>query len=173
MKIGDFVHSYTKGFWQIYRIEKYKSINQQTGKKERIETVFLKRFVSESYKKSFTEECCDISFVVPLSKDEKIELNNFIEENQDLFEKFNQYSPKRIDSVLNMHIRKLNSDETQKVKTIFSEKNKLPYKNIKKLIKENNLNREHGFGWTLQFVSDNFEIKNGVLIYKFSKILEF
>ena len=35
MKIGDFVHSYTKGIWQIYRIEKYKSINQLTGKIEK------------------------------------------------------------------------------------------------------------------------------------------
>ena len=88
MKIEDFVHSYTKGIWQIYRIEKYKSINQLTGKIEKKETAFLKRFVSESYKKSFTEESCDISFVVPLSADEKIKLNSFVEKNKDLFDKF-------------------------------------------------------------------------------------
>ena len=173
MKIGDFVHSYTKGIWQIYRIEKYKSINQLTGKIEKKETAFLKRFVSESYKKSFTEESCDISFVVPLSADEKIKLNSFVEKNKDLFDKFNQYSPKQIDSVLVMHIRMLNSDEIQKVKTIFSDNNNLTYKNINNLIKENNLNREHGYGWTLQFVSENFKMKHGVLIYKFLRILEF
>lgn len=36
MKVGDFVHSYTKGIWQIYRIIKYKNINFQNNKQEKM-----------------------------------------------------------------------------------------------------------------------------------------
>ncbi len=141
MKVGDFVHSYTKGIWQIYRIIKYKNINFQNNKQEKKVTVFLKRFISTSYKKSFSEECCDSSFVYPLSDDEILELNSFIGKNKDLFEQFNNYMPKPIDAILNIKIRKIERVELKQFTELIKQK-KMTYREINKYIVQNNLNRK-------------------------------
>ena len=173
MKVGDFVHSYTKGIWQIYRIINYKTINLQNDKSEKKETVFLKRFISASYKKSFSEECCDPSFVSPLSVEELIKLNNFIENNKDLFEEFNNYMPKPIDAILNIKIRKIEQVELKQFTELLKSRKKMTYREINKYIVQNNLKAEKSYGNTLQFVSNNFEIKNGNLVYQYSRILDF
>ena len=173
MKVGDFVHSYTKGIWQIYRIIKYKNLNFQNDKPEKKVTVFLKRFISASYKKSFSEGCCDPSFVYPLSDNEQLELNHFIEKNTELYEEFNNYMPKPIDAILNIKIRKIEQVELKQFTELLKSRKKMTYREIKKYLVQNNLKAEKSYGYTLQFVSNNYEIKNGILVYQYSRILEF
>jgi hypothetical protein len=54
--VGDWVKTYTAGIWQVYRILDYKCMDSMTGRKAQKRTVFSRRFVSNSFKRSFKEE---------------------------------------------------------------------------------------------------------------------
>ena len=104
LKVGDWVKSYSSGIWQIYRILDCKRLNPATGDEQDKTTIFSKRFLSNAYKRSFKEECCDPHFVTRLNSDEKSDLNKFISENPKLYETFLAYEPKNIDCVYNARI---------------------------------------------------------------------
>jgi hypothetical protein len=78
-----------------------------TGGESRRETIFSKRFVSNSLKRSFSEECCAPSFVSKLTPRERRSLDDFVENNQPLYQKFQSYKPKPIDAVFNARVRRL------------------------------------------------------------------
>ena len=74
-KVGDWVKCDGAGLWQIYRVFASKCINPMTGEAQDKVTVFLKRFVSNTYKKSFKEACFDPALLVQLRTAEQFELD--------------------------------------------------------------------------------------------------
>ncbi len=174
MKIGDWIKSYSVGIWQIYKILKYKVCDPASGKIEDKVTVFSKRFINKSYKKSFSEECCSPAFVKPLPDEELKLLNAFIKENPLLHEKFKEYVPKELDSIYNAKIKIPEDKNVKKVESLIHKDVLLTDVEINPYLEKLGLttNSKH-YGWTAQFVSKGFSVKDGHLGYGFERILKF
>ena len=104
IEVGDWVRSYSTGIWQVYRILYYKGINPVDGKEQEEVTVFSKRFVSNSFRRSFKEESCAHTFITKLDQYEREELDQFIKSNELLYKQFIKYQPKSIDCLYNARI---------------------------------------------------------------------
>lgn len=172
LEVGDWARSYSSGIWQVYRVLEYKCKNPATGSEQDKTTVFSKRFVSKSYKKSFKEECCSPSFVWPLRPDEKAELELFINENTKLYEKFIAFEPKNIDCIYNARIGIPESKDTDEVVKKFSNSKLVRDIDINSSLTDLGYDTEAMPYWTVQFVSDNFMLEDGCLMFEFSQVLE-
>jgi hypothetical protein len=172
LKIGDWVRSYSTGIWQIYRILDYKCKDPVTGKDVEKTTIFSKRFVSDSFKRSFKEECCDPAFVYFLDMDKKKELDSFIESKPGLYQKFIDHEPKKIDCIYNARIGIPLHKDSQMIE------DKLKVLGPIKDIEINSKLNELGFdtkampSWTVQFVSNDFACVDGYLSFQFVRVLE-
>jgi len=79
------VSSYHPSIWQIHRILNYKDFDPVTKSEANKTTIFSKRFLSKSFKRSFKEECCSPVFVAALDFETETKLKYFIEQNQALY----------------------------------------------------------------------------------------
>ncbi|WP_445356226.1 hypothetical protein ACJJI5_10500 [Microbulbifer sp. EKSA008] len=84
LKIGDWVRTIKAGLWQIYRIDEFNCINPMTEKVEDKTLVFIKRFINDSGKRSFTQDVYSPEVIFQLSSEELNELEEFISEHQDI-----------------------------------------------------------------------------------------
>ena len=172
LKVGDWVRSYSAGVWQIYRILEYKCRNPVTELEQDKTTIFSKRFVSNAFKRSFKEECCDPSFVVKLNLDEMNELRLFMSQNAKLYEQFQKYEPKSIDSVYNARIGIPQSYDPTAIAKELAGSGPLRDIDIGHHLSSRGFDTKAMPFWTVQFVSKNFSITNGYLVFEFSRILE-
>ena len=172
LKVGDWVRSYSSGIWQIYRIVEYKCLNPVTGDEQEKTTVFSKRFLSNSYKRSSKEECCDPLFVARLNSDENAKLDIFISENAELYKKFLAYEPKNIDCVYNARIGIPESRDSATVFGALTGSEAMRDIDINKYLTGLGYNTKAMPYWTIQFVSENFSIVDGYLYFKFNRVLE-
>ncbi|EGM78562.1 hypothetical protein Rhein_1338 [Rheinheimera sp. A13L] len=173
LNVGDWVRSYSTGIWQIYRVIEYKCRNPTTGLEQKKTTIFSKRFVSNAFRRSFKEECCDPALIVPLSLAEKNQMNLFIRQNENLYKKFQEYEPKKINCVYNARIE---ISETRDAASIAKELSGLgPMRDldIDQRLSSLGYNTKAMPSWTVQFVSENFNLVNGYLVFNFSKVLEY
>lgn len=172
LKVGDWVRSYSAGIWQVYRILEYKCLNAVTGEVQNKTTVFSKRFVSNSYKRSFKEESCDSSLVRHLSPNEGAELENFISENSKLYEQYLAYEPKGIDCIYNARIGVPESKNASEITKLLSGLEPIREIDISQHLANLGYNTKAMPAWTVQFVSENFNVVGGYLMFKFSMVLE-
>jgi hypothetical protein len=172
LEIGDWVRSYSQGIWQIYRILDYTCIDPVSRKEKNKRTVFSKRFVSNSFKRSFKEECCDPAIVMILNTGELKELQEFIDNNADLYNKFEGYEPKDIDCVYNARIGIPEDQSALEIANLLENSS---------LLKEAEINTqliELGFisntkpSWTVQYVAKDFQCIDGYLAFKYDRVLE-
>ena len=172
LEVGDWVRSYSAGIWQIYRILEYKCRNPVTGKEQDKTTIFSKRFVSNTFKRSFKEECCDPSFVEQLNSGEKRELDLFINQNKKLYVMFRDYKPKNIDCIYNARIGiPENRDSSAIAKALYG-LGPIRDLDISQHLTTLGYNTKAMPYWTIQFISENFTLEDGYLVFKFSRILE-
>lgn len=172
LKVGDWVRSYSAGIWQVYRILEYKCLNPVTGGEHDKIAVFSKRFVSNSYKRSFKEEFCDPSFVEPLSQNERAELESFISENKKLYEKYLAYEPKGIDCIYNARVGVPESRDSSEITESLSDSELMRDIDICQYLTNLGYNTKAIPAWTVQFVSENFSLADGYLMFKFSRVLK-
>jgi hypothetical protein len=170
---GDWVRSYTSGIWQIYRILRYIGKDPATGSKQEKTTVFSKRFVLNSLKRSFTEECCHPDFVENLDEEAARELSGFVEGNPALYAKFCEYEPKSIDSIYNARIDVQEGTSTSDIEKILATDRLFNVFEIEHYLQEAGLHTKESPSWTAQFVSANHECEDGYLVYRFSCVLDF
>lgn len=172
LKIGDWVRSYSAGIWQIYRILDYKCNDPVSGKQVEKTTIFSKKFVSDSFKRSFKEECSDPAFVYLLDPDKKKELDAFIESHPGLYQKFINHEPKKMDCIYNVRISIPPHRDSQMIADKLKDLG--PVKDIEINAKLNALgfNTKARPSWTVQFVSSGFEYIDGYLSYQFLRVLE-
>ncbi len=168
---GDWVRSYGSGIWQIYRILRYIGKDPATGSKQEITTVFSKRFVLDSFKRSFTEDCCHPGFVEKLDKQAAKELSDFIEANPSLYAKFCKYEPKSIDHIYNARIGIQEGSSTSDIEKILSTNRVFNELEIEHYLRDSGLDTKEPAFWTAQFVSANHQCEHGYLVYRFSRVL--
>jgi hypothetical protein len=173
LTIGDWVRSYSAGIWRIYDILTYKCLNPVTNREQSKTTVFLKRFVGNNFKKAFTEECCDPSFVKPLSVKDSKSLTGFIEKNSALFEEFSDYNPQRLDCIYNAGIMVPRGLSAKEIELKIPKDKALRDLDIDAFLRKIGLNTKGYPQWTAQFVSKGFETEKGYLMFRFDKILKF
>lgn len=165
------MHSYGSGIWQIYRILNYTGRNPRSGSEQYRTTVFSKRFVLNSFKRSFKNECCAPSFVEKLDKATCKQLADFIEENQELYQSFCEYEPEPIDAIYNARIKVPDGKTKEEVEALLSDCLSLKDLEIDKHLRDLGFDTEGFPNWIVQFVSKNHECQDGFLAYRFQEVL--
>ncbi|AWB65648.1 hypothetical protein C2869_03995 [Saccharobesus litoralis] len=173
IKIGDWVRSYGAGIWRVHRILELKEFDIPSQSYKSRTVVFSSRFVNDSYKRSFSTESCDSSFVYHLESNEQCKLNSFIENNPELAAKFDAYKPKNIDAIYNANVNIPASKSQTELEEILSTFQKLNLEQLYNLLLESKIGSSGTKGWSAQFISKDHECSEGKLVYSFSKILVF
>ncbi len=173
LKVGDWVTSYSCGIWQVYRIIHYNDIDPVTAARITRTAVFSKRFVNNSFKKSFSEECCEQVLVKPLGKDITLKLDEYIRANKEIYDKFRAHSPREIDAVYNARIGIPGTMKPGDVMKKISREKAFTIKEIIPYLNGLGFNTDEMPSWTVQFVSRNHELVDDWLAYRFEKILEY
>ncbi|XOV78937.1 MAG: hypothetical protein ACFHVJ_18745 [Aestuariibacter sp.] len=145
----------------------------QTKKYKSRTVMFLSRFISDSFKRSFSTDSCDSSFVYHLDTSEKKQLDTFIENNPDLLKKFNSYKPKALDAIYNENVNIPTSNNSEELNNELSSFQNLTLEQIYNRLLETQIGSWNAKGLTAQFVSKNHETHEGKLKFSFSKILTF
>jgi hypothetical protein len=166
------VRSYESGIWRIYRILNYIGRDPVSGSEQHRTTVFSKRFLLNSFKRSFKIECCDPSFVEKLDKVTANKLDEFIEENRGLYESFCEYEPEPINAVYNARIKAPDGKTKEEVETCLSSCPSLNELEIGEYLRDAGFDTEGFPYWTVQLVSKNHECHDGYLVYRFHRVLE-
>ena len=173
LKIGDWVRSYGSGIWRIHRILELCDFEIQTQSNKLRTVIFSSRFVNDSFKRSFSTECCDSVFVYHLAQEEKEKLHSFIKHNSDLSVKFDAYKQKTIDAVYNANVNIPASKDLSELEGNLSKFKSLTLEQLYHKLLESGIGSSGKKGWTAQFVSKNHECVEGKLVYSFLKVLEF
>jgi hypothetical protein len=171
--VGDWVHSHESGIWQIYRVLHYKHKDPVTKLEQQKASIFSKRFLPNSFKRSFKAESCDPSFVRKLDEKTFKKLNEFIEENDKLYELFVQYKPEPIDSIYNAGICIPEGKSIKDVQPDLSNTRSVNVFEIDEYLQSLGFETEGLLYWTAQFVSENHICEDGYLVYRFERVLDF
>lgn len=171
LNVGDWVRSYSSGIWQIDRILEYWCLDPLTGREAKKTTVFSRRFVSNSFKRSFSEEACDPVFVNSLGKDELSTLQDFIARNSGVHEKFLAHQWKGIDCLYNARICIPHDRDLAAATANLAGAGPIRDVDIPSLLEGLGFDTKTSPSWTVQFVSRNFECRDGYLMFKFHRIL--
>ncbi|MTI41086.1 hypothetical protein [Fulvivirga lutimaris] len=174
MKVGDWVKSYSKGIWQIYRIERVK---YSFPNKNESTTIYSKRLLNEKGKRSFSCESCNQMLVFPISKYDEIFLKKFIEENPKVISEFNKYH-RPIDSIMNLSLFAKDSETRSEIERLASDK----FQNISTGLTDSEISEiwdEHFLMYkdstirnlTIQFISADSKTENNKIIYSKLRIL--
>jgi len=174
VKVGDWVRSYGTGIWQVYRVlDNFYDLDPVNGAIKQRTLIFSKRFISDSFKRSFKSECCHPSYVYHLEETDKTKLDEFIENNPETFKKFVNYLTKPIDSIYSARIGVPDQGTLEEVESKFNKKTELSVLEINKTLEELGFDLNAFPHWTVQFVSEDHSCIDNHLIYKFNRILDF
>ncbi len=180
MVVGDWVKARKAGVWQIYRIlqgqwEMRYSLSSPRARSMRT-TVFVRRLVNAEWQRAFSAECCDQSFIQPLSREEKKQLDEVLKD-QRLRESFQRYSPKPIDLIVNLPMGVPDRRELD----VFCKNTLSPamdpgiaMDDVLKMLDEANLARfvsQYPITATLQMVCRDHEVRNGEFVLRSCKVL--
>ena len=171
LKVGDWVTSYSKGIWQVYRVLDYTCIDPASKKEMKKNTVFSKRFVSSTLKRSFKEECCDPAFVTKLDSVELTELQEFIDDNVGLYKKFESYQPKEIDCIYNARIGIPEDRSAGNIAKLLEGSGIIKETEINAQLAELGFNTKAMPSWTVQYVAKDFQCIDGYLAFKYERVL--
>lgn len=172
MKVGDWVRSYSSGIWQIDRILEYRCLDPLAGQEAKKTTVFSRRFVSSSFKRAFGEEACDPAFVKLLGADELATLRDFIAQNTEMHEKFRAHQWKGIDCVYNARIAVPRDRDLAAATAKLAGAGPIRDVDISSFLEGLGFDTKTRAFRTAQFVSRNFECRDGYLVFKFLRVLK-
>lgn len=173
LKIGDWFVSTSAGIWQIYRIDNFKSINPMTDKIEDKTLVFGKRFINDAGKRSFTQNFFSPSLIFKLEGVEIDNLNDFIKDNVEIYEKFEQFEPKPINSIYSVGIETPKDKSPADIASLIPKNKKLNVIQIRELVDSLGFDTKSYPQWTIQFISKGTELHDNFVQYIFNKVLEF
>lgn len=169
--VGDWVRIHKAGIWQIYRLLNVKCADPRTGEETQRPILFAKRFLSNSFRKSFSQDCCHPSLARPLTDSEKQKLNAFIEQHDKQFAQFEAFTPKPIGCIYNARMA-IPSDKTpEQVDQELSTDRTFNELQIRTYLEG------HGFDdgfpyWTVQFKNSDHECDDdGYLRYTYMRVL--
>lgn len=171
VSVGDWVRSYESGIWQVYRIQTYIGRDPVSGSERRRTTVFSKKFVTDSFKRSFKTDCCAPNFVESLDRSTSKKLADFIAKNEALYQAFCEYEPKPIDIVYNARIKIPDGISVQDIETRLADCPPLRESKIDEFLRGAGFDTEGLPIWTVQFVSKEYETIDDYLVYRFLRVL--
>lgn len=176
MKVGNWVYSYTKGIWQITRIDEIESIFPDNSTEI---TVHCKRFLNSSYKKSITSESCAPDYIKQLSKKEVEKVNDIIKSKPNWYKEFQDFQDST-SSILNLTFYASDKKQRENLKNAIGKKcstinEGLTDTQILKILKrELEINSQSSIrNFTAQFISENSEVRNKKLLYKKLEFCDF
>jgi hypothetical protein len=172
LRIGDWVRVSSPGIWRIYRILRYKHAAIGGPGEADQTTVFAKRFVSNSFKRSFSEGCWHPSLVSKLDSKDFERLTGFIEANGRLHELFERYEPKPLNSVYNARIRIPEDRSAAEVAALFDRSQLIRETDIKSLLTRLGFDTETFPCWTVQFISEDHRCLDDYIVYRFHRVIE-
>jgi len=111
---GDWVHLFSPGIWQVYRVlpigrEMRFSLSDRRRKLHR-EVVFARRLVNADWRRSFKTSCCEQSLVRPLSPADQKRLQRLLRDDVELRAGFERYAPRPLPLIVNLSMRVPNVD---------------------------------------------------------------
>jgi hypothetical protein len=186
MQTGDWVRSYYRGIWQIYRIvhgfyEFRFSLQEEKVLSNRT-LVFSKRIVNDRWKRSFSAASCEASLVEPLSDKERAGLDMFIGDNPKVIKAFEKYKPKSVDFLMNLSFgcpRGLSAPDVRQQLAQLLTPLLTKGANLDELLvalEESGLNRYRGLfprNLTLQFKSHDYELQGKDFLFRSLNVLPF
>ena len=172
-KAGDWVRIRKAGIWQIYRLITPKVLDPVTEKQATRAVAFAKRFLTNAFKPSFDQDCCEPDLAKKLTAADKKKLDSYITNNPEKYEAFLARTPEQIDSIYNARIAAPENTTSKSVAKKLKTKRKFTELEIASFLESK------GFpdgmpSWTVQFVSTDHECDaGGYLVYSFDTVLEF
>jgi len=171
-EVGNWVRGQHAGFWQVYRVARYQGLDPISGKVKSKTTVFVKRFVSDTFKQSFTQETCDPSLLMPLSKKDFARLQTFILDHQALYAKFVEYQPPAIDAIYNARIVAPKGITKRKVEAKVPKDARVIEPEIDSFLRELGYSTQGFPCLTVQFISPDHQLEDRHLVYRFHRVLD-
>ena len=173
IEIGAWVRTHRTGIWKVYRVLVVKHLNPFTGDEAQHSTIFVKRFLSDSFRKSFTEDCCHSSLIFPLEKNDTYKLDEFISNHEKIYSQFEQYQPKPINSVYNARITIPHNQTVAQVQNKLSTECTFHEYQIEPYLRGQGFLTDQYPQWTIQFVCHDHQCENGALQYKFERVMKY
>ncbi|MBW3637486.1 MAG: hypothetical protein KY445_13645 [Armatimonadetes bacterium] len=173
VKIGAWIRTHRVGIWQIYRVINVNYLDPSSSTESNRTIVFAKRFLSDSYRRSFSEDCCHSSLIYPLSSEDHRRLDQFIQDNPQIYVQFQDYSPKPIDSIYNARINAPPGQTVKQVQKQLATDRQFSEFQIGPFLTEQGFSTDVYPQWTAQFVSPDHMCKDGTLQYKLHRVLKF
>ena len=91
-----------------------------------------------------------------------------------LYQQYLAYEPKNIDSIYNVAVEVPASVDVALLKKALTKLPPISDLKINQQLKEMGCNTQPLIPtWTMQFVSENFQVENGHLMFKFSKMIKY
>jgi hypothetical protein len=171
INVGDWVWSYSSGIWQVYRVIHYKTRDALTLGETDETMIFSKKFLSESMKPSFREECCAPAHIEHLSDEAMRKTEAFILNNPDAIKRFEGYQPKDIDMVYNSRIALPDGTSVEDVEKLIPKDQMFSVFEIEQLLSRLGLLNDPCYD-TAQFVSPNFTCRDGYLVHSLKRVLQ-
>ena len=115
----------------------------------------------------------DSTYVYHLEQAGRDELDSFINQNIDLYTKYNAYKPKPIDAIYNAKINIPVSKSKPELEELLISYQSLFLEQLFCQLNSSGLASSDNKGWTAQFVAKDHEAVYGKLVYCFSTLLTF
>ncbi|MBI1352715.1 MAG: hypothetical protein GC160_00105 [Acidobacteria bacterium] len=188
VSVGDWIRPYSKGIWRVFRIlndfnEFRYSLREPKVRSDRT-LVFSNRLVNDSWKRSFSTECSELSWVTSIPREERQRIHQLLRGDEKLrkaFEKF-EGAPKPVDLVVNLRFGPLPGSDRERFKAAMSEVLHGPIK--RGLILDEVLECVRAAGYegcmsqnpttaTLQLVSPDHELRGREFVMREYRVLNF
>ncbi|MGD8567898.1 MAG: hypothetical protein PVJ39_07410 [Gammaproteobacteria bacterium] len=99
-KIGNWVTSYTAGYWKLVKIIDPFYVDRKDLKEEKRlkedQIAIVARICTENFKRSFKTESCSIGFIEALDDEQVKKINAFLSENPKILKAFENYKIKNL-----------------------------------------------------------------------------
>ncbi len=169
--VGDWVRSYEAGIWQVYRVLTYVGRDPVSGSDQQRTSVFSKRFLNNSFRRSFKSDCCDVSLIEQLDGPTTKKLADFIASNEALYQAFCEYAPEPIDVIYSARVGIPKEKTVQDVESQLSGCPPLRETEIHEFLADAGIGSEGFPYWTIQFISNDHETIDDYLVYRFLRVL--
>ena len=179
---GTWARSYSPGVWQVCRVlrgfnELRYSLADRKVRSRRV-LVITKRLVSAQWKRAFAAECCDASFVTPLTKTDRIRVERLLSANPRLAAAFGAYQPVAPDLIVNLSMAISPARLKSFCKSVLSAKLRrgLDHDGVLRLLERAGLAQFIGatpIGATLQLVCRDHELSGAEFIFRDCQVLAF
>lgn len=175
---GSWVHSYSPGIWQVYRIvrgffELRYSLEEPRRVSKRV-LVQAKRLFDEGWKPAFAAESCDAGFISPLTEEEKSCLLQRCKEDDEICKAFQHYTPPPQDFLCNIGVKGEAGFQklVGRLRTAFRDiENGITNTDLLRRLADAGIEQTPLTGLTLQFRCRDHELRDNEFVFRSVEVL--